>query len=1378
MANNSYSIGSLFVSLGLDDKALKSGAAGASTTMQSLGQQAAVTALGFIGANGLMGAFSTLKNVMVNSVKEFVEFQKAMAEVSTLVDTSKVDMKELSEGVMQLSIAFGQEEKGLAKALYQTLSAGVPAGKAIEFLGVAGKAAIGGVTDTFTAVNALTSGLNAYGMTSDKAIDISDALFQTIKAGKTTMAELAPAIGTVAPLAANAGVSFDEMSAAMATLTLSGIDTSTAATALRAIMSSMIKPSNEAAQAAKMLGLEWNASALKSKGLKGSLDALFKATQGDTEALGVMIPEIRALNGALILGGTGAEKFGEIMGMMEEKSGATNVAFGKMQDTLSFKWDQVTLKFKDMGKSVAEDLEPALRGVVAVLGYMADGFTFFGKTFTAVIEGIAKMINGFDGFERKAMSNEEQVTKYTVKLKALNDMMKAAQETAAAAPQEDKKKADERVAAIQQEIKNTEFMIKGFEARIAKEKGVGAAAKDTAKVVDDATQKQLDAQKKIIEAMKKKLNANKDEQNAQEQFQTKATSMANELLKLEEQNTDRKNELAKKASEVRFGLLEAQKNAEIETFDAIANDEKATNDQRLEAAQQASQKRIELLGIQRDAALQAAKDELVIDANKYEGLINVAEQKLSELDKIYKDENGKIRAGYEKEYEGKKDSLDNIITDTETSLDKVFDTYQVTSKKINSEFDTSVTKETTALYKINYDINASTFDKLMANVKMNYDKWASDLEQGSTAAWSGLVTDSASAVKAIGSMFGGLPNEVSPYIDGMVNVITSALSGNPIQTAASIFGLIGTAIMGTGDKSKMAAEEERKAAEQAYSAAKAFLKSQGKYDLSLMSASEIMDTMGETVAEAVKVFSTNSAQFAGMSEDNKKIAATNALLLAGRFQQGQYTTGSFTNAGMLSYNFGPMVQMRTDLQTAKNDQTILEKYGSDVLDVYKKIQKGEITFTKGLEQIGGLVSSAQVTAGRLPTGYAAKFGEQLGAFEAATTAPGGSTTTPTSWAGVKAMIQNKVNSGQITQEEGAKQLLSWANNTNSATGKPYWYEMAPGEYQDIKNAAAAAAPALAVAQFSGATYGGYGATGYARVAPGGYAGSMDSAELYLDNWATETISKYDAGQIGANEFKTTIMSIAAKYMDLAKTTGLGAARIVELRKKATDLVSASAHVWQDIYGAANIGAGGAGGAGPGTVSVPGNTVDQTINTAEEALDEDVKVLNLKWALGKLNSKELQTEVFRIANQYRAYAKEAGISQIKSLVLQKKANDLVGAYANVWQEEYGMAHYGETGGGTNVTAGATLPSALGEQLGVKVLPGMLVGQGATGSEFINAVEQLTSGIMGAQQPLLPENMNINVTVTSGGAITDGQANTIAITIGEAIGTNMTSQGEVP
>ncbi|MBW2674236.1 MAG: phage tail tape measure protein [Deltaproteobacteria bacterium] len=152
------------------------------------------------------------------SIGAFAGFEKEMANVSTLVDTSKVSMKGLEKGIMELPSALGSATE-LTKGLYQALSAGVKPAESIKFVAKAAMAAKAGLSDTFTAVDAGTTILNAFGMEASKAGEVYDLMFTTVKEGKTTFGELAAAVGKISPIASAANVSVVEMHAALATLT-------------------------------------------------------------------------------------------------------------------------------------------------------------------------------------------------------------------------------------------------------------------------------------------------------------------------------------------------------------------------------------------------------------------------------------------------------------------------------------------------------------------------------------------------------------------------------------------------------------------------------------------------------------------------------------------------------------------------------------------------------------------------------------------------------------------------------------------------------------------------------------------------------------------------------------------------------------------------------------------------------------------------------------------------------------------------------------------------------------------------------------------------------------------------------------------------------
>ena len=188
----------------------------------------------------------------------FSGFSQGMAEVNTLLDISQTEFRGLSDEILGMTSKLPMAARDLASAEYDIISAGVALSDSTGVLGQAAKAAVAGVTDTKTAVNAGLSVINAYGQGVDQLDETYDILFQTVKSGVTTFPALAQSIGDVLPTARAAGVDFKSVGAAIATMTKAGIKTPRAITALKGALAALSAPTDEAKKAMAALGITWN----------------------------------------------------------------------------------------------------------------------------------------------------------------------------------------------------------------------------------------------------------------------------------------------------------------------------------------------------------------------------------------------------------------------------------------------------------------------------------------------------------------------------------------------------------------------------------------------------------------------------------------------------------------------------------------------------------------------------------------------------------------------------------------------------------------------------------------------------------------------------------------------------------------------------------------------------------------------------------------------------------------------------------------------------------------------------------------------------------------------------------------------------------------
>ncbi|MBU1999458.1 MAG: phage tail tape measure protein, partial [Candidatus Omnitrophica bacterium] len=340
-----------------------------------------------------------------SAIESASKFETSMAEIATLVDITQVNIQGMSADIMDLAEIVPQTANQLAKGMYQIISASIPASEAMGVLEVSAKAATAGLSDTFTAVDSITTVLNAYGLQAEDAGKISDLMFQAIKLGKTTFPELASAIGTVATPAAKAGVAIEEIMAAISTMTRKGLDSATATTYLRQVIMSILSPSSEATKLAKELGFEFSATALKTKGLSNFLADMDKVVGNNSEALTTLFGNVRAFTGVLTIAGDGAEDFNKDITAMYSSAGSTADAYDKIMGThdatmkiLSSTWENFMIQlgtiFIPLATTVAKKVSDIIgqikdwtegnEGLIKIIGIAGGG----GLTLIAGMAGL------------------------------------------------------------------------------------------------------------------------------------------------------------------------------------------------------------------------------------------------------------------------------------------------------------------------------------------------------------------------------------------------------------------------------------------------------------------------------------------------------------------------------------------------------------------------------------------------------------------------------------------------------------------------------------------------------------------------------------------------------------------------------------------------------------------------------------------------------------------------------------------------------------------------------------------------------------------------------------------------------------------------------
>ena len=354
-----------------------------------------------------------------NAAKAAADYEFSLTKIETVASAATGTIEQFEKGLAGLSDQLGNSasKAELAAASYDVLSSGYT--EQVDVLGIlekSQKAAVGGFSDIAKVSDGVTSVMNSYGdallkgaSATEKAAKITDILIQTQNAGKITVDEYVGLIGNIAPTAAIAGVSLDELSAAIATTTANGLNASSSVAGLNQVIAAITKPTAQAVEVAAKLGIQFDEAALKSKGLAGVLDDITRAGGDNIGTLSTLFGSVEAVKVAANLTGQNLEKFkGNIQGMTDS-AGLADKAFEKISDTMNGRAQAAINKLNnalvDLGRGVVVAIEPAINAL-----------TFLVENFNKLPDPVKQAIGLFTVVAGVTLTTAGAITFFTISL--------------------------------------------------------------------------------------------------------------------------------------------------------------------------------------------------------------------------------------------------------------------------------------------------------------------------------------------------------------------------------------------------------------------------------------------------------------------------------------------------------------------------------------------------------------------------------------------------------------------------------------------------------------------------------------------------------------------------------------------------------------------------------------------------------------------------------------------------------------------------------------------------------------------------------------------------------------------------------------------------
>jgi len=382
------SAGSITIFLGANTLGLKRGIQDVKTfERQVLGSTAKMSAnfaslsMAIKATGAAMTRFLTLPIALAGGVGSsmFSDFEFELSKVTGLVGIADKQTQEWGKQILKLAPQVGKMPKELAEGLYFVTSAGIRGAETMEVLEYAAKASAVGMGEVKDIVNITAAAMNAYGKENLSAAQAVDIVTMTIREGMVEADKLAGSMGVVLPIAAEMGVTFAQVGAAIAGMTRTGTTASTATMQLRQMLMKLLKPATHSKKAIDVMGSSFNElrKTIREKGLLAALTDMKKMTEifGE-DAITQLLPRMRALMAHLDLTGKNFAKNKVIFKNTADAIGTLDKAYANVSLTMHQKWNvaagAISVTMIELGAVMKETLIPIISSFVKKAAEVAD----------------------------------------------------------------------------------------------------------------------------------------------------------------------------------------------------------------------------------------------------------------------------------------------------------------------------------------------------------------------------------------------------------------------------------------------------------------------------------------------------------------------------------------------------------------------------------------------------------------------------------------------------------------------------------------------------------------------------------------------------------------------------------------------------------------------------------------------------------------------------------------------------------------------------------------------------------------------------------------------------------------------------------------------
>lgn len=328
------------------------------------------------------------------SAKTFANFESQMARVKALTGATENQFTRLEQEAKRLGATTVFSASQAAEAMSSFALAGFDVDQILSAIGPTLDLAAAGQIEIAEAADIAAKIMAGMGLTAEELGNAVDVMAKAMTTANTDLTMLGDAFKFVGPMAKSAGISLEEITAAIQLLSNAGIQGEMAGSTLRGILLSLTSPSAAAESELKRLGVRITDEAGNVRSLADILADLEGALSGvgsgeKLRVLGTIFPARQAA-GAAELVSQGAERLRDATAKLGDATGTASDIAGTQLDTLK---GDVTILMSALegvaiavGEAFGTELRSAVRGVTSFLSALG---TWIGENKQVVLSTVS-----------------------------------------------------------------------------------------------------------------------------------------------------------------------------------------------------------------------------------------------------------------------------------------------------------------------------------------------------------------------------------------------------------------------------------------------------------------------------------------------------------------------------------------------------------------------------------------------------------------------------------------------------------------------------------------------------------------------------------------------------------------------------------------------------------------------------------------------------------------------------------------------------------------------------------------------------------------------------------------------------------------------------